>query len=219
MKKVILTVALFIGSIQFSNAQIDYGIKGGLNFASPSDAVSINLSGDVETKQSVDANTSWHAGAWLRVKVPIVGLYVRPEIVYTSITTSLPIPGGFANLADDFIQTEYKVNRIDFPILVGLKMFGIGNVFAGPVFEYVTKSDIDGTDQDLDVTSLDSDDFFVGMQVGIGLEFWKLGIDIRYETAFSDNVTAFEAPEASDLLDFELDNSPDQFILGLSYKF
>lgn len=220
MKKVLLGIALCLGAIQFSNAQISYGIKGGLNFASPSDAVTINNSGEVEAKTSVDANTSWHAGAWFRVKVPVLGLYVRPEAIYTNITTSLPIvlPDALA----DQVQTEYNVSRIDFPVLVGLKMFGVANVFAGPVFEYVLKSDIDGTDQEFDVTSLDSDDFFVGMHVGVGFEFWKLGIDIRYETAFSDNLTSFEAPEApgfEDLASFELDNSPDQFILGLSYKF
>lgn len=220
MKKIFFTIALVIGAIQFSNAQISYGVKGGLNFASPSDAVSVNLSGEVETKTSVDANTSWHAGAWLRVKVPIVGLYVRPEAIYTNISTSLPIV--LPETLSDHIKTDYNVSRLDFPVLVGLKVFGVGNVFAGPVFEYVLKSDIDGTDQEFDVTSIDSDDFFVGMHVGIGIEFWKLGIDIRYETAFSDNITSFEAPdtpEFEDLASFELDNSPNQFILGLSYKF
>lgn len=220
MKKVLLVIALSFGAIQLSNAQFSFGLKGGLNFASPSDAVSVNLDGEVESKTTVDANTSWHAGAWFRVKIPVLGLYVRPEAIYTNISTSLPIV--IPTALSDQVQTEYNVSRIDFPVLVGLKAFGVANVFAGPVFEYVLKSDIDGTDQEFDVTSLDSDDFFVGMHVGVGFEFWKLGIDIRYETAFSDNITSFEAPETpgfEDLASFELDNSPDQFILGLSYKF
>ncbi len=202
MKKVFFTIALIMGAIQFSNAQISYGIKAGLNFASPSDAIVIEDNGN--TKSSIDANTSWHAGGWFRVKIPIVGLYVRPEVIYTSISSTLPI----ANLDSPTI----KLNRLDIPVLVGLKIFGIGNVFAGPVFEYVLKSDIDIDE----INSIKSDDFFVGTQFGVGFEFWKLGLDIRYETAFSSNNSTFEIPGGAF---YELDNAPDQFIVGLSYKF
>ncbi|WP_152287164.1 outer membrane beta-barrel protein [Flavicella marina] len=209
MKRVLLAIAFVIGAIQFSNAQISYGLKAGLNFASPSDAVTIDGSGDPQPNTSLDANTSWHAGGWLRVKVPVLGLYVRPEVIYTSISATLPE-------SVNMIGGDYKLDRIDVPVLVGLKMFGVGNVFAGPVFEYVLTSDFNVSNET--ITSVKTDDFFVGAQIGVGLEFWKLGLDVRYETAFSSNTTTFgdpNFPQAS----IEMDNSPDQFIVGLSYKF
>ena len=203
MKKVLLAVAFVFGAMHFSNAQISYGIKAGLNFASPSDAIVADENG-TQPNQSIDANTSWHAGGWLRVKLPVVGLYLRPEVVYTSISSTLPV--------EDIDTPTIKLNRLDIPVLVGLKMFGVGNVFAGPVFEYVLKSDIDNDE----IKSVKTDDFFVGAQIGIGLEFSKIGIDVRYETAFSENKSTFEIPGD---VNFELDNAPDQFIVGLSYKF
>ena len=203
MKKLILTLAFMLIAFQYSNAQISYGIKAGLNFASPSDVVT----SDGSTPE-IDANTSYHVGAFFRVKVPVLGLYVRPEVVYTSITTSLPIPSELGGT----IPSDFKLNRIDIPVLIGLKMFGVANAFAGPVFQNVITSDLDATG----ISELDSEDFSVGMQLGVGFEFWKLGLDVRYETAFSENVSEFEVPDGSN---YELDNSPDQFIVGLSYKF
>jgi len=209
MKKGLLIIALILGTIEFSNAQISYGIKGGLNYASPSDAIIVE-DGSAEPNQTIDANTSWHAGAWMRVKIPVVGLYVRPEVVFTSINSSVPLPDAVG----DYVPRDFKLNRVDIPVLVGLKFLGFGNVFAGPVFEYVTKSDLDESD----IKELNSDDFFVGAQIGVGIEFWKLGLDVRYETAFSTNVSDF-APSDDPLSYVSIDNSPDQFIVGLSYKF
>ena len=31
---------------------------------------------------------NFHVGAWLRIKLPIVGLYVRPEIIYTALSNN-----------------------------------------------------------------------------------------------------------------------------------
>jgi hypothetical protein len=214
MKKVILSLALCLGALQFSNAQISYGIKGGLNFVDTSIAIA-GFSG--ETPELED-QTSFHAGAWFRVKVPVVGLYVRPEVIYTSISTK--IPG--ASFLPDAAPSDFKLNRLDIPVLVGLKMFGVGNIFVGPVFQKVLKSELDDIKTDIGETigmsELDQDDFFVGMHIGLGVEFWKLGVDVRYETAFSDNVSSYTDP-TNQLANFELDNSPNQIIVGLSYKF
>ena len=60
----------------------------------------------------------------------------------------------------------------------------------------------------------------VGFQIGLGIEFWKLGIDVRYETAFSKAESAFTDSTAEAALNnFKIDNQPNQFLLGLSYKF
>ena len=35
---------------------------------------------------SMDDN--FHVGTWLRIELPIVGLYVRPEIIYTALSNN-----------------------------------------------------------------------------------------------------------------------------------
>ncbi|MGB2128577.1 MAG: outer membrane beta-barrel protein [Flavicella sp.] len=221
MKKVILSLALCLGALQYSNAQISYGIKGGLNFAD----TSIAIAGLSEETPELDNQTSFHAGAWMRVKVPVVGFYVRPEVIYTSISTQIPGASLLPNAVSEVAPSDFQLNRLDVPVLIGLKMFGVGNIFAGPVFQKVLKSELDEFTNEandlLGLEEIDQDDFFVGMHIGLGVEFWKLGVDVRYETAFSDNVSEFSIPDAANsaVKNFKLDNSPNQIIVGLSYKF
>lgn len=195
MKKGILILLISIVGLQFANAQVSYGFKGGINVSSPKDLVTED--GSIDTDMT--NKSSYHAGLWMRAKLPIVGFFVRPEVMYTSISTSIPTLG------------DYTITRIDAPVLIGSKVFGIGSVFAGPVFQYAFQSDLD----EVDFEKIKSDDFYVGLQVGVGVELLKFGLDIRYETAFSDNVANFENNTNS----YSIDNSPNQIIVGLSYRF
>ncbi len=52
----------------------------------------------------------------------------------------------------------------------------------GPSFQYILDSDFDIND----ISNVDADGFTVGLQFGGGVEFGKLGIDVRWERAFSD---------------------------------
>ena len=65
--------------------------------------------------------------------------------------------------------------------LLGKKIFGIGNVYIGPSFQYILGSDFSISD----ITSVESDGFTLGMQFGGGIEFGKLGVDVRWERAFT----------------------------------
>jgi len=195
MKKIFLFFAFSIAAMQFANAQINYGIKGGLNYNTTDVAVS-GASG-----VSTDSNSGYHAGLWLRIKVPVVGLYLRPEVVYTS-------------LKSDYSFGTYTLNKIDIPVLVGMKFLGVGNIFVGPSFQYLLNSDLKVGG--IDVSNSLSKDLSIGLQVGLGVEFWKLGVDVRYETGLSKAENSF-GDIASTL--YKIDTQPNQFIVGLSYKF
>ena len=80
MKKIIIILFLAFGFIQASNGQIQFGIKGGVNYNSNSvEGVSQDVFSGAESK------TGYHAGIWTRIKIPVLGLYVRPELVYTNL--------------------------------------------------------------------------------------------------------------------------------------
>ena len=98
MKKVILTLCLVLGAIQFSQSQIDFGIKAGVNYNADSfNAKSItNVSNDI-TGTNAKSKTGFHAGIWTRFKLPIVGLYIRPELVYTSLKSETSLLGQQAD--------------------------------------------------------------------------------------------------------------------------
>ena len=80
MKKIILIICLTFALSQTSSAQLAFGLKGGVNYNSESIEAT---SQDVFT--GAKSKTGYHAGIWLRFKIPVVGFYIRPELVYTNI--------------------------------------------------------------------------------------------------------------------------------------
>ena len=201
MKKVILILCLALGFSQYSNAQIDFGIKGGINYNSNS-VDGVNGAGQ-DIFNGAKSKTGYHAGVWLRAKIPLLGLYIRPELVYTNLENEV----YYTQAAK---TTTHTFQKIDIPVLLGKKIFGIGNVFIGPSFQYVLDSDF-GID---DISSVDSDGFTVGLQFGGGVEFGKLGIDVRWERGFSDIESSF----VGNLGNVEYDTRVNQIIIGLSIK-
>ena len=66
----------------------------------------------------------------------------------------------------------------------------------------------------------------IRLVIGAGVEFWKLGLDVRFETGFvrlkTTEITSFTSFEdvkrIANVLDGAL-QKPNQLIVGLSYKF
>ena len=84
MKKVFLMISLAFAFSQTSTAQLDFGVKAGLNYNSES----IQETGQ-DLFEGAESKTGYHAGIWLRFKLPVVGFYIRPELVYTNLENEL----------------------------------------------------------------------------------------------------------------------------------
>ena len=204
MKKVFLMMSLALACSQTSSAQIDFGVKAGLNYNSES-IQSVNE--DVFT--GAESKTGYHAGIWLRFKLPIIGFYLRPEIVYTNLENELLYKIRETAPSQ---TTSYNFQKIDIPVLIGKKFFGIGNVFAGPSFQYILNSDFSLND----ISEVDTDGFSVGLQFGAGIELGNLGIDVRWERGLNTIESTF-LNALSERVTF--DTRVNQIIIGLSYKF
>lgn len=211
MKKIILMLCLAFAFSQNSNAQIDFGVKGGINYNSNSIK---NVSEDVF--DGAKSKTGYHAGIWLRVKIPLVGFYIRPELVYTNLENKISyikvtnggVLGG-GNITSK-TQTTYSFQKIDIPVLLGKKVFGIGNVYIGPSFQYILDSDFSIDD----IKDVKGDGFTVGLQLGGGIELGKLGIDVRWERGFNGIESSF----LNGTTNVEFDTRVNQIIIGLSLK-
>ncbi len=127
-------------------------------------------------------------------------IYVRPELVYTRTTS-------------DYDGADFKMGKLDVPVLVGLKVIGPLNVFAGPAFQYILDTQFDGiTIEDVE------NDFSVGLNIGAVVNLGKLGIDLRYERGFSSNEARFINSNITDVPNSKLHTRPNQLILSLSLK-
>ena len=197
MKKIALLFCLAFAFSQTSNAQIDFGIKGGINYNSNNGETLRSTGGDVF--EGGKSKSGFHGGLWFRGKIPLIGLYIRPEIVYTQVNSE------FTDNNRNVVDYEFK--KIDVPVLIGKKFLGFGNAFIGPSFQYIL-------DDNFEFTSLTTDEFdkfSVGLQMGLGVEFGKLGIDVRWERGLSKT----EAKFANNIT---VDNRTNQIIFGISLK-
>lgn len=193
MKKTVITAFLVcIGSMALTAQNgSGFGIKGGLNY---------NGNGDYfesigSNAENPDRNVGYHLGVFGKIGDK---LYFKPELVYSRTKSS------YDN--DDFIMKKF-----DAPLLVGLKVLGPISVFGGPSLQYIVDTEFDGITID-DV----NDDFTVGLNFGIGLNFNKFGIDLRYERGFSDNEATFINNNIGTGVVSRIDTRPEQLIVSLS---
>lgn len=206
MKKVFLTIAIIFGALQFSNAQLGFGVKAGINYNSDNFK---SVQGDVLS--GAKSKTGYHAGIWL--KAELADFYVRPELVYTELNSEVNVG---ATAISTVKTADFKLKKIDVPVLLGKQFFGLVNAFFGPSFQYIIDSEFDIKElEDSDI----SKKFSVGLQAGAGVEFGSLGIDVRWERGFSDSEMEFFNSNINKNAKVKFDNRINQIIIGLSYQF
>lgn len=194
MKKTLfLTVMLLTGLTAMAQSGSGFGIKGGLNYAGNGNY----FDSTADAFENPDKNLGYHLGIFGKLGGKI---YVRPELVYTSITSG-------------YDDGDFKMKKLDAPVLLGVNVIGPLNLFAGPAFQYILDTDFDG------VTLGDvENDFSVGLNIGAGVNLGKLGIDLRYERGFSENEVNFINTNGGISINDRIDTRPDQLILSLSLK-
>jgi hypothetical protein len=213
MKKIIALAIFLLAGTVVSNAQLRYGIKGGLNYNQTGDInveSAENVADDVFS--GAKAKSGFHVGVWTRLKIPLLGFYVRPELVYTSTKSEYSILGNNA---------DYTLNTLDVPVLLGVKMLSLVTLSAGPSFQYTLNSKLDTNgvfDQiDSEIDKFDTEGVAVNLQFGIGVELGKIGLDLRYETGLTESLSEYAANSAG-IDAITIDNKSDQWIVSLYLK-
>lgn len=197
MKKLMFIAFFVCSSAGLIAQEADFGIKGGFNYGATGDLKMENASNDLGDIIEGKEKSGYHIGLFSRFE--IVGIFLQPELMFTRLNTQ-------------YETFNYKIDKIDAPILLGVNVLGPLNIKAGPSFQYIINNELEDTP--LKIGDVEKD-ITVGYQVGAGINLGRLGFDVRYEGAFTEN-TAF-SEEASD--NFSIDSRPSQWILSLSYAF
>tara|TARA_B110000003_G_scaffold53347_1_gene53135 strand:+ start:88341 stop:88976 length:636 start_codon:yes stop_codon:yes gene_type:complete len=203
MRKFIVFCILFVAINQYTQAQIHFGFKTGVNYNY--DTFS-DVSSDV--LDGAKSRAGFHTGFWFIAKLPVVGLYLRPEIVYTELKNKVSYDSQFVSPR----STNFKFRKIDVPFLIGKKFLGIGTIFGGPSFQYIFSSDFNLND----LKEVSSNNFSLGIQLGAGIELGRLGLDLRWERGFSKIESYFVDNTINS--NFNFDTRVNQIIFGISYK-
>ncbi len=183
---------IMLSTYGYAQVNIDFGIKAGLNYSVNGDFIqSVN-----NNTLSPDRAIGYHAGLFSKIGRKI---YLKPEVFYTKTSS---------DYKDDIFETQ----KIDAPILLGVKCFGPISIFAGPAFQYI----IDSKFEDLTVSDLENE-FSVGVNFGVGIQIKKISIDLRYERGLESNeATIINNNTNVNIPEGRLDTRPEQIILSLS---
>ncbi len=186
---IILFFTALIPTTIMAQTSTGIGFKGGLNY---------NANGDYfesisDNAQHPDRNVGYHVGLFGKIGNRF---YFKPEVMYT-------------HTKSDYNDDTFEMQKIDAPMLFGVKVLGPISVFGGPALQYILDTEFEG----ISINDVENE-FSVGVNFGIGLNFNSVGIDIRYERGFSDNEATFL--NNNGIGTSRLDTRPDQLILSLS---
>lgn len=178
--------------------QVDFGFKGGLNFAD------INVDGDGVEDDDTESTTGLNLGLFLQVGIGDV-FALRPELLYSERGTET---------SDGAVQLDVGVDYIEIPLLFVARI-PTGStirpvVFVGPTLSFEITCEVEGTDGTLTVEEacedIDDDDPLVTESTEFGLTFGggvevDLGgavllLDGRYNLGITDINGIENAPES-----------------------
>ncbi len=190
MKKLLFVLTLGVLAFQ-TQAQVRFGLKAGVTTgALGTDDLTFVDRNSLETiKLGVqDANYGFHFGASFQIKTGL--FFLQPEILLNSQNVDYRLTDFSEGPAFTRIVNE-TYNTIDIPILVGFKLgplrAGLGPVGKVHLNNTAGITDFQGIKEDFKAVAL-------GYQAGIGLNLWKLTVDLRMERSFDqfgEQITVF----------------------------
>lgn len=177
--------ALFFASILFSLssfAQINFGVKLGINTYQIEETIDFvttespqrNVSYAVENE-----NIGYHVGVYGQLNV--AAFIIQPEILFNADNVDYRLVDSNDPNSPDQIVSERYLN-VDVPILVKFKL-GPARLMLGPVGHFFINNS--SRFRLASLVEAQETPIELGYQAGVGVAFWKLHIDLKYEGNFS----------------------------------
>lgn len=210
MKKLILIV-LSVFIMLPAVSQVKFGLKAGLSTTNlKMEDLKTLTSG--ETQYVVEAikgaNYGFHAGAFVRLSM--FGIYVQPELLFTSRTDEYSV----TELENPSEVIKQQFNQLDLPVMIGAKL-GPVRLNAGPSARLLINSPKDLID-DPDFEAM-YNTFTFGYQAGLGFDIIKrITVDLRYEGSLQKYQTQIQNITGDK---FTLDDRPNAFLLSVGIMF
>ncbi len=171
MKKLILLLCISVFISKVNGQELEFGLKAGVNTGKGSISELNTMSADVKSINS------FNGGIYGRLKIMVIGLYIQPELIYSS-------RGGIYDFNDNgkTFQVTNKANYIDVPVLIGMKFVKIFRIYAGPNFQFLINQNMDFPQQyATTIKTHDLNKKNIGAQFGVGLDLARVRLDLKYD--------------------------------------
>jgi len=179
----LVMLAMLIPALSFG--QVRLGIRGGIN------ASQLRCDDEIATPiPTSSANykitfpkyvmLGYHMG--IIAQIQLFKFFIQPEALYTVTRNDINIYDLNSANPDNADPLTQTLNRLDFPIVLGLKA-GAFKAGVGPVVTFLISDDSDLkriTNYDMQLNKAT-----VGFQAGIGLDIKKMSFDFKYEGSLS----------------------------------
>lgn len=162
MKRLVIVMIALMAAMQAQAGllpSLKWGVKGGMDYQ-------VNNFESAITSIDIKSNTGWYAGAHATLNWGMLG--VRPELIYSQNKFNL-----------EGIDGSVKMNKVDLPLLLELRLLGLLSLHAGPTFNIMTNTSgtSEGAQWDIKRPT-------IGYAAGVEVEIWKIAISARYNGAF-----------------------------------
>jgi len=192
MKKVMIALCFltigFSASAQY-NPSFRFGLKAGANLSNinGSNDLSLNSGNDAfNFRDNSNRSTGFAGGIFFRFGR---AFYIQPEILLSQ-------KGGRFNVYKDGIKNQdgkidLRFSNLDVPVLLGFRVARFFRVNAGPMASLNMSKNGKIKDSFDEITGENSTGEFnnrlaFGYQAGVGLDFGRVSLDVRYEGNFND---------------------------------
>tara|TARA_R100000935_G_C2823478_1_gene160997 strand:- start:29 stop:706 length:678 start_codon:yes stop_codon:yes gene_type:complete len=196
-------ILIFLLSFSFFttvNAQeYSLGIKAGLNY-------SLNNRGSeiVDGSGSFTANSQFGYGGGVFAEVDFNKFFIRPEIIYNHTNGEFPFAPN---------PSEYIVNKLSVPLLVGYTIYGPLDLYAGPAYQFLIERSLENT-----ISSLDQEYSNLALQYGAKMVLNRFELDLRYDFTFSSKHNEIINIPGSISNAYFDDGRLNQVIFSVNYK-
>lgn len=184
----------------WADKPVRIGIKVGANYTNPS---GVNFS-DWSARGSVRKGVGFTGGAFVKVKLPVTGLFVEAEALYSTYKVRIDNDGD----TPDF---KVKSEKTEFPVHVGLTFLKFIEVYTGPSFNYLSSSHTNLDDLEL---SDGRHGVKVAGDVGLRAVIQRFTVDFRYQFPFSGQKSFVQ--NMGNTLSFK--SNPAMMTLSLGYS-
>jgi len=187
MKKTFLIFAVLLVLVNYTNAQLHFGLKAGYSSTLSLENLNSVTTGDYNLN-SLKGETSngFHGGVFVRLGDK---LYFQPELLYAMQKNEYEVTVSDVNNSNpaETGKKMVKFSTVDVPLLLGIKLldFNLVNVrlFAGPKFRLNAGSSLDWENvSSTNINKLKGDfkSANVGLEAGAGIDVLMFTLDARF---------------------------------------